>query len=155
MRYILILLLLISYRCFSQSVTMSVLNNKLDSLSLSMDSTVFKQKIAVNSSYIVLDTLTLPQNSFGFFTIYYCSYDTVGKFTGFGEEGVFITRIGTAYSNPFITPIMPYSSAGLSTHQVVFSIIQSGGLVLIRADGFDTANPIRWHLVRQAKISPL
>ena len=135
-------MLFVSVRGFSQ-VTMSTLNNKIDSLSLSMDSTIFKQKLAPNASYIVLDTLTLPQNSFGFFTIYYCSYDTAQKNTGEGMEEVFITRVGGAYS-----------SSG-TTHQVTMAVTQIGGIILVRVDGYGVGDPIRWHEVRQAKISPL
>jgi hypothetical protein len=153
MKYILIFLLLVSVRGFSQ-VTMSTLNNKIDSLSLSMDSTIFKQKIAPNAAYIVLDTLTLPQNSFGFFTIYYCSYDTAQKNTGEGMEEVFITRVGGAYSNPIINILVPYSSSG-TTHQVTMAVTQIGGIILVRVDGYGVGDPIRWHEVRQAKISPL
>jgi hypothetical protein len=154
MKYIFVILMLISFRSFSQ-VSMATLNQKIDSLSLSMDSTVFKNRMAPNAAYIILDTLSIPVNSFGFFTLYYCSYDTVQKFIGQGVEEIFISRVGTAYSDPIVNNIVQYSSNGTSTHQIIISVIQSGGIVVIRADGFSAADPIRWHIVRQAKIAPL
>ena len=155
MKNILIILLFISFRSFAQGVTMNTLNQKLDSISLSMDSTIFKSKIAANSSYIILDTLSIPQNSFGFFTLYYCSYDTAQKITGEGMEEVFISRIGSAYTNPIINNIAPYSNNGTSVHQVTLAVTQIGGIILVRADGFNASDPIRWHVIRQAKISTL
>jgi hypothetical protein len=155
MKYILFILLLISFRSFAQTVTVPMLNQKLDSLSSSMDSTVFKKAVATNATYIVLDTLSLPQNSFGFFTIYYCSFDTTAKDLGSGMEEIFISRIGTSYSNPFINTIAPYQTTGLPTHQVIFSVIPLGGVIVVRVDGFNATDPIRWHVIRQAKISTL
>lgn len=127
----------------------------IDSLVKTMDSCVTHVTLAPAAGMYTIDTLTLPPNSAGMFHLIYIAWDTVGKFWGIGSQDVYLVRIGNVYQNPYPENIDPYVTSGLSTHQIYFWVGLLNGLAVARGSGFATTNPIRWHLFRDARITPL
>jgi hypothetical protein len=119
------------------------------------DSIYSHSVIASTSAFVTADTLALPPNSAGVFNLSYFSYDTVQNFTGVGSQTVELSRVGSTYGSPYISYNSPYVSTGISTHQISYNILGSNSLVLVQVCGYGVANPIRWHVMREQKISPL
>lgn len=120
-----------------------------------LDSVWSHSVIAATSAYVTADTLTLPPNSAGVFNLSYYAFDTVQHFTGIANQTVLVSRVGASYLGPFVSYSSPYITTGLSTHQCSYTILSNVNQVLVQVNGFGPANPIRWHVMREQKISPL
>jgi hypothetical protein len=151
---LLIIILLCSSSAFGQ-VTPTMLHSTVDSLSATLDSITTKTALATTGSMVTLDTLALPVNSSGLFTVIYFSYDTAGHFTGKGMQIIGVDRIGTVYSAPEVIYSSPYYSSGLTTHQLSYTVELVNGLPVILGNGYGSGKIIRWHLMKEGKISPL
>lgn len=151
---ILIIILLCSSSAFGQ-VTPTMLTQKIDSMSATLDSITTKSALATTSGMVTLDTLALPVNSTGLFTVIYFSYDTAAHFTGKSMQIIGEDRIGTVYSAPEVIYSSPYYSSGLSTHQISYTVELINGLPVIQGNGYGSGKVIRWHVMKEAKISPL
>lgn len=122
---------------------------------VSLDSIHIHSILAPTSGMYIVDTLTLPTNSVGIFDLFFSSYDTAQKLTGMGEQKILLSRIGSTYQAPYVSYNSPYVSTGLSTHQVYYVVLLLNGLCLVQVSGYGSADPIRWQVAREQKISSL
>lgn len=122
---------------------------------VSLDSVWSHSVLCPTAAYVTADTLSLPPNSSGVFNLSYMAYDTVQKYTGVSSQTVLLSRGSSVYGSPYISYNSPYVTTGLSTHQASYNILGSNNIVLVQVCGYGLANPIRWHIMREQKISPL
>lgn len=141
----------------AQTTTAQAITKAIDSLVGKMDSVVIRTALCPTAAYQTIDTLYLQANSYGKFNLTFVWYDTVQHFVAFVQRVVSVWRIGTGQALYYIWPdfnVYP-ETTGLSVHQCNFSITYGGGQVIVNVDGFGAANPIRWHLFREQRITPL
>ncbi len=145
----------ISAGVHGQTVTTPMLYQKIDSMSSTLDSITTKVAIAATSAMVNIDTLTLPANSYGIFNLFLFSYDTAGHYTGGGLETVAEYRIGTVYATPMVLSSSTLPPTGTTTHQIYSWLGLQAGFPVITVNGYGSGTVIRWHLMKEAKISPL
>jgi hypothetical protein len=92
----------------------------------------------------------------GLFDLIFFAYDTLHKYTGTGEEKVMLARLGSAYQAPYPYYFSVFNvNNSAPMHQLTYVVTMVNGLPLVRVDGYGVGYPIRWHVIKDQKITPL
>lgn len=155
-RHILILFALtLSLSAFSQADTAinRMVSQKLDSFRMTLDSLEVIDRTASGTAITTIDTLRLPVNTAGIFTVDYINEDAARHSLGHGQKLAFIANWNGVYTIPDVSDSQPYTfSGGLPQGPVTIKVV--GGVPLLQV-GNPMAVLVKWRFLIDRKVKPL
>lgn len=157
MKYLLILLTLLTLKASGQtdSVINRMIKQKLDSFKMTLDSVQVLDKTVTGTAITTIDTLLVPKNTMGIYTITYMLDDgaLTRQMAGGGQKVAYITNWNGNYGVMAVLDQIPYiSNAGLPQGPLWIRMVN--GLPMVQIGNPSTVK-IKWRFFIESKLEPL